>query len=593
MLATLTHRGPDDSGTWAHGSVALGHCRLSILDETQRAHQPMLTREGDAVLIYNGEVYNYRELRRQLASEGVAFASTGDTEVVLMALYHWGPQRAIPAFDGMFALAYFDRRETTLWLARDRLGIKPLVVADTGNALIFASEVKALLAHPGMRPEINGVGLAGWMVRPHQSAHRMLLKGINGPDSGAWWKVSAGRIEKRSYFTIADAIDDDRLRACRQTKPSMLVDKAEGLLRRSVELHLASDAPLATMCSGGVDSSLITALAREGRPDLTAYVADLPFPDSEGEQAERVARHLGVEIRRIAIERQHFLRLWPLAVWHADGPLLHRSAPALLAVVQAARADGIKVMLTGEGSDELFGGYGLYRLTHRRWAQLEWPRALLMRSSRRRKIERELAAAPFARRGIGDLRSSLGAIHDLEAELLQDLFMKRLGAVVPASGRALMAHCLFDVCENLPMLLHRHDRMGMAASIEMRVPFLENDLMDFAFHLPRKAKLRGRNSKWIVKKAAERFLPADVVYARKKAFPTPGSFVRGTERLLLDGRLADQMQWTRRTTEQVLAALTGHDLLCFHLVGIEMWLHIVLDDERPEDLGERLVSLAA
>lgn len=312
MLDSQAYRGPDDAGIWQDGPVTLGHRRLAIIDPTVHSHQPMLTPDGQGVLIYNGQTYNYAALRKELEAEGIAFRSTGDTEVVLQALHHWGPERSIPLFDGMFALAYFDRRKSALWLARDKVGIKPLVVSEIGNALLFASEVKALLAHPRMEKRLDRNGLTNWIIRPRRPAHRILLEGIDGVAPGAWWKITADGIEKRQYFHVLTEIDADRIVASNSADPTPLVDEAESLLRTSVTLHLASDVPLAAMCSGGVDSSLITAYAREQINDIPAYVADVPVDAGEAEQAERAGRHLGVTVRRVPVDRER--------IWAVDAP---------------------------------------------------------------------------------------------------------------------------------------------------------------------------------------------------------------------------------------------------------------------------------
>jgi asparagine synthase (glutamine-hydrolysing) len=592
MLATIVHRGPDGSGLWASGPLALGHRRLTVLDTTERAAQPMTTADGQGVLVYNGETYNFRELRRELEAEGLAFRSTGDTEVALAALHHWGPEKSIPRFNGMFALAYFDRRSDTLWLARDRLGIKALVTADIGGTFLFASEAKALLAHPDMPRRLDRAALTKWIIRPHLHAHRLLFESVESVAAGSWWRVSPDRIDRHRYFHVLTDLDMDRLVAARAQDPAMLVDKIEHLLKRSVDLHLASDVPLATMCSGGVDSSLITAYAKQSRPDIQAYVADISFAQREGPMAERVGRHLGVEVRRIPVDRELFLRLWPDSIWHSDGPLSHRSDPALLAVTRACRKDGIKVVLTGEGSDELFGGYRRYRPVWRRWKRTEWPWSLL-RTRRRERDALLHSVAPFGKAARRQGGRRLSVALDPDDDFVAQRILRQLGPIEPASDRAFLANCLTDLYGHLSTLLHRHDRIGMAASIEMRVPFLENHLIDLALHLPRWAKMQRKTSKWVVKQAAVRQLPPEVVFTEKKGFPTPGHFVRGTGRLLIDGRLADTMRWSGEATEEIVAMLETDGALCFCVVGVELWLRIFFYGENADELGDRLVALAA
>jgi asparagine synthase (glutamine-hydrolysing) len=590
MLATIPHRGPDGMGAWQEGRVALGHRRLSIIDLTEAAAQPMLTEDWSGVLIYNGEVYNYREMRRELEQEGAQFRSTGDTEVVLQALSRWGPQQSVERFNGMFAFAYLDRREGALWLARDRIGIKPLLVADTGAELIFGSEAKALLAHPRMTRRLDRYAMAQWLLRHGRTPRGTFFAGIDQLEPGSLWKVTDKGIEKQRYFHALTEVDVDRLLAAGSGDPARFIAGFRNLLKKSVKLHLASDAPLAAMCSGGVDSSLIAAYANEEVPDLLGYVADIPWADGEGDQGERVGRHLGIPVRRILVDQGCFLRLWPYAIWHSDAPTTHPSDAALLAVAQTSRADGIKVLLTGEGSDELFGGYLWQSTTYDRWRAKTWTRFF-----RRRGRKGEASSlAPFeAWPANGKLGGRLSVSMDADQSLLPKRLFELLAPVRPAADRAFLAHCLSSLYGHLGWILFRHDRIGMAASIEMRVPFLENNLFDFAFHLPRRAKLQRRVGKWVVKRAAAETLPADVVYARKKGFPVPEAFWAGTQQLIEGGVLAEVMQWSSDTTGDVLAILANDKGLQFHLVGIELWLRMAFGGETPQALGEKVAAVAA
>ncbi len=385
MLASIVHRGPDGRGEWHQGRVAFGHQRLSIIDLTEASDQPMLTSDSNGVLIYNGEIYNYRDIRQELEREGVRFLSSGDTEVVLRALHHWGLERSVTRFDGMFAFAYLDRRDGTLWLARDRLGIKPLLVAETATELLFASEAKALFAHPRMQRRVDRHALATWILSRGAGSQRMLFAGVEEVEPGSWWKITDKKIEKHQYFHILTAVDVDRIVAASAVNPANFVSQFRDLLTRSVKLHLAGDVPLAAMCSGGVDLSLIAAYAKEQLPEIKAYVADVAWPGGEGAQAERVGRHLGIPVHRVVVNQKRFLEIWPYTVWHLDGPSTHPSDAAMLAVLQTCRAEGVKVLLTGEGSDELFGGYAYQQATYEKWSSLSsWRRYFSQKRGLRR-----------------------------------------------------------------------------------------------------------------------------------------------------------------------------------------------------------------
>jgi asparagine synthase (glutamine-hydrolysing) len=589
MLAPIHHRGPDGSGIWQSGRVAFGHARLAIIDLTEAAAEPMLTADGTGVLVYNGEVYNYQELRRALQREGIQFRSSGDTEVVLQALHHWGPHRAIPQFNGMFALAYFDQRVSELWLARDRLGIKPLAVADTGDEFLFASETKALLAHTRMQPCVDNQAVTRWILGDARSP-RVLFAGIESLQPGSWWKITCRGIERQQYYHVLTSVDVDRLVATSGGTPNRFVTQFSSHLRRSVKLHLASDAPLAVICSGGVDSSLIAAYTKEELPGTQGYVADVP-PGGEGHQAVRVGRHLDMPIQRVFVDRNQLLRAWPDTVWHSDAPPTHASDAALLTLVRACRADGIKVLLTGEGSDELFGGY--------EWMYKDWSS---IRSSGLGSFnpfsKTNDAREPFSSsswmlsRISPRLRRRLTIALDTEWELLPKRCLEHLASVEPEADRAFLGYCLCSMYHHLSWILHRHDRIGMAASLEMRVPFLENEMFDFAFHLPRRAKLHRKTSKWVVKEAAAKVLPKDIVFAKKQGFPIPKSFSRGTQWLLIGGFLPELMKWPTATVNDIVASLGEDASLRFHVVSLELWGRIFFGGESPAALGETLVALA-
>jgi asparagine synthase (glutamine-hydrolysing) len=301
------------------------------------------------------------------------------------------------------------------------------------------------------------------------------------------WKITQQGIEKRRYFQALTAVDVERLVASSSQDPTRFVTEFKDLLRESVKLHLVSDVPIAAMCSGGVDSSLIAAYAKDYVTDIPGYVADVAWDDGEGDQAARIGRYLGVPIRRIVVDQACFLELWPYAVWHSDGPPLSPSDSALLAVTRACRSDGIKVLLTGEGSDELFGGHSAHQITFDSWRRLNSWRRLF---SRPRGAMQGIRHEPFGMTPMNSSRARrLTVAFGASQALLTKRLFELLAPIEDDADRAFIAHGLHDLHHHLSWILHRHDRLGVAASMEMRVPFLENALFDFAFHLPRRAKL--------------------------------------------------------------------------------------------------------
>ena len=596
MMDRLAHRGPDDRRIWIDGAIALGHLRLSIIDLSPHARQPFVTADSEGVLVYNGEVYNYLELRRQLEDEGVRFTSASDSEVVLYALHRWGPPTAVPRFNGMFAFAYFDRRDAALWLARDRLGIKPLYVASCEDRILFASELKALLVYPGINSRPNLRALQAQLITRRLESTLTPIEGIEALEPGTWWKLTPRSVEKVSYFDVLPQLDVRRLMEARGGDARPVIAQLESALLESVRVHLASDAPLATLCSGGVDSGLVTACVTRQRPETRAYVANVVANVAgdvfEGARAHRVTQHLGVELRQVDVGREDLLRLWPVATWFADQPNYTASEMPMLAIARACRKDGVKVLLSGEGADELFGGYQRHEETYKMWRA---QRTRWWRWRRRRHELSRLRVRPF--HGMvtwppATLRSMVYSL-DAESHVRGLALFEKLKGVEPLEDRAFLAHCIDDLCGHLRGLLRRNDRMGMAASIEVRVPFLENRLIDLAMHLPRLAKYRNGHGKWVLKSVASKCLPRDVVYAPKLGFHVPYDPFATAVGLLQDGAARDLFQWSAGTTRRVMQLVQPDSFAAFQLLSLELWARLFLRGESYDALGETLVRLAA
>ncbi len=605
MLSRIAYRGPDDQGVWTTGPVGLGHVRLSILDLTLRGHQPFVTDDGQGILTYNGEVYNFRELRALLEKEGVRFKSTTDTEVVLHALHRWGPEKAIPLFNGMFGLGYFDRRSNTLWLARDRVGIKPLYVYQNDKLFAFASEIKALIVHPGIsvRPDIHALG--SFLTQQRFEGDWTPFEGIEQVTPGSFWKFDSRGIQKTVYFDVLRDFSVERILENSKKNPDELVAEFEKAFYESVRMHLVSDAPLATMCSGGVDSSLTTAFAKDHKPDVVAYVANVKGAVSEGEKAQKVAAHLGIKIRQVDVDREDLLRLWPTAIWHGDQPNCHANDMPYLLVTRACHEDGIKVVLTGEGADELFGGYpwqvDAYRMWRKRRIHSQWiPNSLPFRIAG--KIHPKLTPLnlqdymcdPFSHREQlefpqENLRQA--SIVDGGRRLArQEEIFHKLEQIKPLEDRAFLARAFEDWYGNLQAVLHRNDRISMAASIESRPPFLENRLMDLAMHFPIRMKYHQGKSKWVVKTVAEKKLPAEIVHSKKIHFAVAMDTWRHSAGLLKAGMLSELFKWGAREEAVILERSLDKPTVIHNLLGVEIWARLFLKNETPEKLGEELLQ---
>ncbi len=609
MLARLRHRGPDDEGVWLEGSLALGNRRLSILDPSPAGHQPFLTEDGLGILCQSGEVYNYRELRAVLEDEGVRFRSHSDSEVVLYALHRWGPEVAVPRFDGMFALAYYDRRARTLFLARDRAGIVPLYLARSAGAIVFASEIKALLVHPRVPARPDMLAMATLAYHERLDGPWTPFEGVEGVPPGTILRITQETLETTTYFDLLRDLDLSRLRHSREGSLHAAAARLEDRLARSVTLHLRSDVPLATTCSGGLDSSLVTALAREQKKDLVGYVADVEgVGGRECDRAIEVCRHLGVTLRQVPVRFEDCLRLWPLAVFHNDQPLYFANDIPYLMVARAAQRDGFKALLTGEGADELLGGYvwqaGAYRTwRRRRWHARFWPdiaplRALGRFARRLSPLDRaELSRQPF--RKVDDASARHREIRGFfvldggRRLVRQAAIFRRLGEVLPPEEQAFLARTFEDFHLHLGTLLQSRNKMAMAVSMEVRVPYLENELIDFALHLPLRYKFDGRRGKRISRLVAKRRLPHRILQAPKIGFELPAAMWSRAGSLLDGGMVQGYFRWGTNETAAVRDHLTRDPYFLFALLGLEIWARIYFGGASPEQLGEEMVRISS
>ena len=590
MMQALVHRGPDDHGSWNSGRLALGHRRLAIIDPSPAAREPMLTASGQGVLVYNGEVYNYRTLRAALEGEGNVFRTVSDAEVVLQALHHWGPDKAVPLFDGMFSFAYFDLRDETLWLCRDRLGIKPMSVAVTHDRIVFASEDKAIIACEGFARDVDTREITLRLAWQNRDSSYSLFDKIERLPPAGLWKITDDGVDKRCFWHVLDILETARINDDRASDPER-ISALEKLMEDSVEMHCIADTSVATACSSGVDSGLITALAKRFRPEIHGYVVDPMIGRSEAEGAERTSRHVGVPLRRVPLDKERFFELWPRMVWHLESDGWHASRPALLALAEQCRTDGVKVLLTGEGADELFGGYDWQAASMKLWRSWSWPQRLFQSRRSLDRTFKRLRRAPFATSMGGskglDRKAVLRALSP-ELNFLQTKLFDRLEPVTPLSDRAFLGSCLQDLYGHLQDLLHRHDRLSMAASVELRVPFLENRLIDFAIHLPRRHKYRDKTGKWLLKKVAERHIPRQNVYAKKVGFEITPEFSAGAQGLLRKGLLRDVMKWPASSLEDLVELAARDESSRMRLVGMELFLRLYAGGETAGNLTEAL-----
>jgi len=535
MTDSIRHRGPDDCGYYRDPFASLGHRRLSIID-VRDGHQPMSNEDGSLWITYNGEIFNHADLRPALEHAGHQYRTRCDTETILHAYEQFGPE-CVTRFRGMFAFAIWDARIRTLFCARDRLGKKPFYYYWDGHLFAFASEIKALVEHPAISPRFEESLLSEYLNFGYCSGEQTLFSGIRKLMPGRWLRLTPGEFEVRQYWELpCPAARDDR-------DDESWIAECRTRLEEAVRTRLMSDVPLGMFLSGGVDSSAIAAIMKPlaDGPVKTFAVGYREQAFSELSWARQVAEKIGTEHHEVIIGRDDFFDALPQLIWHEDEPISWPSSVALYFVSRLA-AEQVKVVLTGEGSDELFAGYARYRFYLLNQRLLKAYRAVPggLRDSLRSGIAGSRLLNGNLRRKLQ--HSVLGRGDKLEALYLDNFYaafsraeQQRLLSV-PFNGTyasflhywdsqpdaAPLARMLYaDQKTYLVELLMKQDQMSMACSIESRVPFLDHPFVEFAAAVPDRLKLRGRVGKYILKRAVEDLLPREIVYRRKMGFPTP------------------------------------------------------------------------
>ena len=605
MSDRIAHRGPDATGTWSHEddrvAVQLGHRRLSIIDLSAAADQP-LSKHG-LTLVYNGELYNYRALRAELTTSGVSFATRSDTEVVLEAWRTWGPE-SLRRFRGMFAFALLDQATDELILARDPLGIKPLYYLPRGAGVVFASELKALVAAAGSELRIEPGALIASMLYYWVPEQRCAIDGVRKLPAGSWARFRPdGRFSVQHYWRIGDVATD-----AAAGPPADLGT----VIEESVAAHLVSDVPVSSFLSGGLDSSIVTVLAHQAEPGVDAYTITFRPEDQRLEAmpddaayARKVAARFGIDLHEIEIS-PNIVDLLPRIVDVLDEPIGDPAAINTLLMCDAARGRGIKVILSGMGADELFGGYRkhLACVMASRYRRLPGPPRACVRST----VER----LPVSVQGRG-LRYARWAKRFLTfAELPEEPRFRRsytlydraeLAALVSPDlagyvDQVVEQHsdiyhdnslqdevnrmCLADSRMFLPGLnLAYTDRASMAASVEVRVPFVDPVVAQAAFSIEGGAKIRRRQGKVALKQAAESWLPREIAHRPKASFSVPlrawvGGELREVIRdVLVGGELVESGMIRREALSRLIqdeqAGRQDRSKQIWQLLSLELW----------------------
>ncbi len=610
MAETLLHRGPDAGGVWvdAEAGVGLGFRRLAIIDLSASGDQPMVSADGRMVIVYNGEVYNFAELRRELEEAGSCFRGRSDTEAVLEACARWGVEAALRRLIGMFAFALWDRETRCLWLARDRLGIKPLYYGAVGERFLFGSELKALRAARGWTAEVDRSTLATFLRFGYVPAPHSIYRGVAKLAPGTLLRYAPGKApEIRPYWRMAEVAAGPR----DDTPEEVIVDQMDALLRDAVRRRMVADVPLGALLSGGVDSTSVLALmqAESSRPVRSFTIGFEDADYDEARDARAVAEHLGTDHTELYLSAERARELIPeLPTWY-DEPFADSSALPTRLVSELARRE-VTVALSGDGGDEVFLGYNRYFA-----AEAAWRRMRHVAAPVRRAAAAVIAAFPpsgwdrLARllpqgrrpRMLGDKLHKLAAIL---AEDDADAIYRRLvsqwddPAALLAGGEEAQceipaeAAALDDFAERMAFLdtvtylpddiLAKVDRASMSVSLEVRVPLLDHRVVEFAWTLPRHMRLRGGTTKWLLRQVCHRYVPRELVERPKMGFAVPlDAWLRGPLRewaeTLLDERRLAAEGWfearaVRRAWERFLAGRGNlqHGLWC--VLQAQSWL---------------------
>jgi asparagine synthase (glutamine-hydrolysing) len=616
MNRQITHRGPDDDGFFVEENVGLAMRRLSIID-IQTGHQPITNEDQTIWIVFNGEIYNHQELRKDLEPRGHRYRTKSDTETIVHLYEQYGDD-CVKYLRGMFAFAIWDRSRRRLYIARDRLGIKPLYYYYDGKTLLFGSEIKAILAHPGVKPEFNRGTLAEYLAFGYIAGAQTMYAGIRKLLPGHILKLDElGQLETLPYWDLEVSVDDGN------RSREYYVSRYRELLEECVSSHLMSDVPLGVFLSGGLDSSAVAALTTKIRKEPIET-----FSVGYGEEAysRTIAAHLKSKHREVRLSRDEFFQTLPRLIWHEDEPIAWPSSVALYLVARLAR-ERVTVVLTGEGSDETLGGYTRYPWTLLN-ARMDGVYRTLTPSALRALLRKLINAGPLSaatkrklehtflvRDGASwpsfyfdNFYSAFSASEQDELltpearRLAGDAYAGSISYWDHSSGDLLHRLLYTDIKTYLVELLMKQDQMSMAASIESRVPFLDHVLVEFTASIPAKYSTKGMAGKCILKSAVADLLPGEIVHRQKMGFPTPWAYwlagpqLADLERLLLEPRTGQRglfhPEILKRLFAEHRAAYRDHGNRIWRLLNLELWLRVCVDREPAADVVQPGVAVA-
>ena len=608
MNNEIAHRGPDDAGVFVSGNIGIGMRRLSIVD-LAHGHQPISNEDGSVWIVFNGEIYNHSELAEQLKARGHRYSSRSDTETIVHLYEEYGDD-CVKWLRGMFAFAIWDTRRGRLFVARDRVGIKPFYYTLNNGEFVFASEIKSLIASGRIRPALNEAAIPEYLAFGYLSGEDTLYAGVRKLLPGHSLSIDmAGKIDLKQYWDLPVAEEQE------SKSFDCYVRTYREMLEDAVVSHLMADVPLGIFLSGGLDSSAVAAIAAKHRkePVDTFSVGYAEEEYSELSTAKTVSEHIRSRHHEVRVSQDSFFGALPKLIWYEDEPIVWPSSVSLYFVSKLA-SQRVKVVLTGEGSDETLAGYTRYAWTlkNARWDRLYRgmvPR--FVRAKLRTVIANSSLLAAPARRKLqhtflgrdGENWASFyfdnfysGFSDDLQGALLSESvrgsspYANVLEIWESSKGDVLHRLLYTDTKSYLLELLMKQDQMSMAASIESRVPFLDHPLVEFTTTIPARFNIRGLSGKHVLKSAVEDLLPATIIHQKKLGFPTPihdwlaHEGTRRVEEILLSPRSVERKIFKpdgiRRLIREHKENLVDHTDRLWRLLNFELWMRVCIEGER-------------
>ncbi len=607
MMDVMAHRGPDDEGHYYEGNLGLGFRRLSIID-LSGGKQPMFNEDGTVVVVFNGEIYNYQEVRTALVARGHILHTNSDTEVIAHLYEDFGDD-CVTHLRGMFALAVWDSRRRHLLVARDRLGIKPLYYTRAGGDLVFGSEIKVLLQHPAVSARLSLPALGHFLSLKYVPAPHTMFEDIVALPPGYLLTSNDQGVQVRAYWDVVFTHQHEQ-----RLSEEEYIEQLDALLRECVRMHLMSDVPFGAFLSGGVDSSTIVALMSEflNEPVKTFSVGFEGKGESESELpfARMVAERYATEHYDVMVTAQDYINLSEKMLWHLDQPIADQATLATYVVSRLA-SQHVKMVLTGEGGDELFAGYGRYageRVSplfqylpmgvrggilgaSRRLPGLRRPKLVLYALCHTDEVTRIFNWFPLFN---SDMKAALLSDTMRQAtagHATREVFAEQLART--NATHVLNRMLYVDTKLWLPDdLLARGDKLGMATSLEARVPFLDHKMVEFAAALPPDLKLKRLTRKYLLKQVSRRFLPDTIIDRKKKGFPVPiALWFREDIRAFVHDTLAPETirrrglfdpDFVARLLHEHDTSLADHSVMLWGLINVELWHRLFLDGPMPQ-----------